>query len=311
MELRDFEAFVAVAEELHFGRAAARLHISQPPLSSRIKHLERDLGLHLFDRNTRTVSLTDAGERLLVPARRVLNEVDAAHDVAISIATGDQGRVRIGFAGASSQRVLPLLTGAVRTEHPGIELILQSQTYVFTALEQLLARSLDLAFARLPIPHADLAWRVVEVEELVCALPSAHPLASQDSIRLSELHDEDFVSLPHDQGSVLQSTMYSLCVTAGFRPRIAQVAPDSSTVLALVAAGAGVTITLSSVCPTQTVGIAYRPLQNIRPSHMFATLVWRKADPSPALQHVLDASYGALPTPDLSGFEVEGAGVGA
>ena len=304
MELRDFEAFVAVAEELHFGRAAARLHISQPPLSNRIRQLEHDLKLQLFDRNTRTVALTDAGERLLGPARRVLNEADAAQHIAASIASGDQGRVRIGFAGASSQRALPLLTGAVRSQYPGIELVLQSQTYVFTALEQLLSRSLDLVFARLPIPHADLAWRVVEVEELVCALPAGHPLASQDSIRLPELYDEDFVSLPDDQGSILQSTMYALCVTAGFRPRIAQIAPDSSTVLALVAAGAGVTITLSSVSPVQTVGIVYRPLEDIRPSHMFATLVWRKTDPSPALQRVLDASRTGLPTPDLSGFDI-------
>jgi len=309
VDLRDFEAFVAVAEELHFGRAAERLHISQPPLSSRIRQLERDLRVQLFDRNTRTVSLTDAGERLLGPARRVLNEVDAAQNVAASIATGDQGRVRIGFAGASSQRALPLLTGAVRSQYPGIELVLQSQTYVFTALELLLSRSLDLAFARLPIPQADLAWRVVEVEELICALPAGHPLAAQDSIRLSQLHDEDFVSLPDNQGSILQSTMYSMCVTAGFRPRVVQIAPDSSTVLALVAAGAGVTITLSSVRPVQTVGITYRPLTNIRPSHMFATLAWRKADPSPALQRVLDVSHNALPTPDLSRFDVSETGV--
>jgi len=304
VELRDFEAFVAVAEELHFGRAAARLHMSQPPLSSRIRQLERDLRLRLFERNTRSVSLTDAGQRLLAPARRVLNEVESARGVAASIASGDQGRVRIGFAGASSQRSLPLLTRAVRTQHPGIELVLQSQTYVFTALERLLARSLDLAFARLPIPHPDLAWRVVEVEELLCALPEGHRLAAHPSIHLPDLYDEDFVSLPDNQGSILQSTMYSLCVTAGFRPRVAQVAPDSSTVLALVAAGAGLTITLSSVRPVQTVGIAYRPLVNIQPSHMFAALVWRRDDPSPALQHVLDASLLALPTPDLSSFDI-------
>jgi len=310
VELRDYEAFVAVAEELHFGRAAARLHISQPPLSNRIRQLEHDLKLQLFNRNTRTVSLTDAGERLLGPARRVLNEADAAQNVAASIATGEQGRVRIGFAGASSQRSLPLLTRAVRSEYPGVELVLQSQTYVFTALELLLSRSLDLAFARLPIPHPDLAWRVVEVEELVCALPAGHPLTVRTGIRLEDLHDEDFVSLPDDHGSILQSTMYSLCVTAGFRPRVVQIAPDSSTVLALVAAGAGVTITLSSVCPVQTVGIAYRPLEKIRPSHMFATLVWRKTDPSPALQRVLDVSRVALPTPDLSRYKIKETNVG-
>jgi len=268
------------------------------------------LKLKLFERSTRVVSLTDAGARLLDPARRVLNQVEATRTVAASISSGEQGRVRIGFAGASSQRALPLLTGAVRSAHPGIELVLQSQTYVYTALEELLAGSLDLAFARLPIPHRELSWRVVEVEELLCALPSGHPLASQERIRLSDLHGENFVSLPDNQGSILQSTMYSLCVTAGFRPRIAQVAPDSSTVLALVAAGAGVTVTLSSVRPVQTIGIAYRSIENIRPSHMFATLVWRKSDPSPALAKVLTASLDALPTPDLSAYETDRSDMG-
>jgi DNA-binding transcriptional LysR family regulator len=135
-------------------------------------------------------------------------------------------------------------------------------------------------------------------------------LSVQDSIQLSDLYDDDFVSLPDNQGSILQSTMYSLFVTAGFRPRVTQVAPDSSTVLALVAAGAGVTITLSSVCPAQTVGIAYRPLEDIRPSHMFATLVWRRRDPSPALKHVLDVSHAALPTPDLARFEISTTNIG-
>ncbi|SDK57536.1 DNA-binding transcriptional regulator, LysR family [Nocardioides sp. YR527] len=310
MELRDFEAFVAVAEELHFGRAAARLHISQPPLSSRIRMLEQDLKLKLFERSTRSVTLTDAGARLLDPARRVLNQVEDALQVARSINSGDQGRVRIGFAGASSQRVLPQMANAVRKAHPGIELELQSQTYVYTALELVRDGSLDLAFARLPIPHAELAWRVVEVEELICALPESHPLADRDSIRLAELRDEDFVSLPDDQGSILQSTMYSLCVTAGFRPRVAQVAPDSSTVLALVAAGAGVTITLSSVKPVQSVGLVYRPIEGISPSHMFATLVWRKDDPSPALAKVLESGEAALPTPDLSGLAMDKSAIG-
>jgi DNA-binding transcriptional LysR family regulator len=310
MELRDLEAFVAVAEELHFGRAAERLLVSQPPLSNRIRQLERDLRLKLFERSTRSVALTDAGARLLGPARKVLNDVEEARNVAASIASGEQGRVRIGFAGASSQRALPLLTRAVRSAHPKIELVLQSQTYVYAALERLVAGSLDLAFARLPIPNPELAWRVVEVEELVCALPTGHPLASSPRVRLGDLHDQEFVSLPDDQGSILQSTMFAMCVTAGYRPRVAQVAPDSSTVLALVAAGAGVTITLSSVRPVQTVGIEYRPLEGARPTHMFAALAWRRDDPSPALERVLKSSEKALPTPDLSGFGINGSHTG-
>jgi len=305
MEVKDLEAFAVVAEELHFGRAATRLHMSQPPLSARIKQLEQMLGVQLFERSTRTVALTDAGSRLLVPARKVLGQVAAVQNLAESIAAGEQGRVRIAFAGASSQRALPILTRAVREAHPGIELQLESQTYVYTALDKLLEGSLDLAFARLPTPQKELASRVVEVEKILCALPEGHPRADQAGLSLADLHDEDFVSLPSDTGSILQATMFALCITAGFRPRIAQVAPDSATALALVAAGAGITITLSSVTPAQTVGIVYREMDDIHPSHMFATLTWRKDDPSPALAAVLKVSESALPTPDLSGFPIK------
>ena len=303
MELRDIEAFVAVAEELHFGRAAAKLHISQPPLSNRIQRLEQDLKVQLFIRSTRSVSLTDAGVRLLGPAKSVLNQLEIAERVAASIVTGDQGTVRIGFAGASSHRSLPLLSQAVRAAYPGIELQLKSQTYVYTALEMLREGSLDMAFSRLPSRDPGLESRVVEVEEIICALPEGHPLASREKLRLEDLHDEEFVSLPTDQGSILQATMFALCVTAGFSPRVAQFAPDSATALALVAAGVGVTITLSSVRPAQTVGIAFRSLQDIHPSHMFATLTWRRDDGSPALARVLEVSGLALPTPGLSVFD--------
>ncbi|MDF2506202.1 MAG: LysR family transcriptional regulator [Microbacterium sp.] len=302
MELKDIEAFVAVAEELHFGRAAERLHISQPPLSNRIRQLEADLRVQLFTRSTRNVSLTEAGQRLLAPARQVLTQLSIARSVADAIVTGEQGRVRLGFAGASSQRSLPLLSRAIRESHPGIELQMQSQAYVFSATEMLRSGELDLAFSRLPSTHPDLDFRVIEVEEIVCALPAGHRLADEEGIRLADLRNEEFVSLPSDQGSILQATMFALCVTAGFNPRVSQVAPDSATVLALVAAGVGVTITLSSVSPVHTVGIVYRPLIDIHPSHMFATLAWRRDNTSPALRTVLEASKDVLPSPDLSGY---------
>ncbi|HET6393125.1 MAG TPA: LysR family transcriptional regulator [Blastococcus sp.] len=297
MDLRDLEAFIAVAEELHFGRAATRLHMAQPPLSNRIKLLEKELDVQLFERSTRSVKLTDAATRLLVPARRALSQVAVVKDVAASIASGEEGRVRIGFAGASSQRALPLLTRAVRDAHPGIELVLRSQTYVYDALDRLMSGDLDLAFVRLPIAHPELSHRVVEVERLLCALPSGHRLADRDAVHLEDLVHDDFVSLPDDQGSMLQATMVQRCLAAGFRPRITQVAPDSHTVLALVAAGAGVTITLSSVRPVQSVGIVYRPLAGDEPDQMLAALAWRRDDDSPTLRRVLDVSTTALPTP--------------
>ncbi|MFJ8931517.1 LysR family transcriptional regulator [Streptomyces sp. NPDC102364] len=312
MDLRDLEAFVAVAEELHFGRAAARLHVAQPPLSNRIRRLESELHLPLFERSTRTVALTDAGLRLLDPARRTLTQAALTREVAASILSGEEGRVRTGFAGASSQRLLPMLATAVRRRYPRIELVLKSQTYVYTALEQVLAGELDLAFVRLPIAHPELSARAVEIEELICALPADHPMADRDRIRLGDLAQEDFISLHPDQGSMLQATMMSLCHAAGFRPKLVQLAPDSSTVLALVAAGAGITITLSSVCPVQSVGIVYRPLEGIRPTHLVSALAWRTDNPSPALARVVEISETALPTPDFdaSGIDTSSIGIG-
>ena len=304
MDLRDLEAFVAVAEELHFGRAAARLHMAQPPLSNRISHLEKELRLQLFRRNTRSVALTDAGKRLLTPARRALNQMTAVRDTAAAILSGEEGMVRIGFAGASTQRSLPLLANAVRRTHPGVELVLQSQTYVYAAFDLLATGDLDLAFVRLPITRPELSYRIVEVEEVLLALPEEHRLADQDTVRLADLTEDTFVSLPEKNRSMLRATMHSMCMSAGFPPRIAQIAPDSSTVLALVAAGAGVTITLSSVCPVQSVGIVYKRIEGTGPTHMFAALAWRTDNASPALARVLEVGDVALPTPDLSSYDI-------
>ena len=305
MDLRDLEAFVAVAEELHFGRAATRLQMAQPPLSSRIGHLERELKLQLFQRSTRSVSLTDAGSRLLGPARRVLAQMTAVGDTAAAIASGDEGLIRIGFAGASSQRALPLLASAVRKAHPGIQLALQSQTYVFTAFKLLVSGDLDVAFVRLPVMDAELSHRVVEVERLICAMPAGHRLADRDIVDMQDLVDEDFISLSEDQGSILQATMVAKCMAAGFQPRIVQIAPDSATVLALVAAGAGVTVTLSSVCQVQSVGIVYRPVAGPGPDYLLLALGWRTDNPSPALHRVLAVGEIALPTPDFAGLNVQ------
>lgn len=302
MDLRELEAFVAVAEELHFGRAAERLRMSQPPLSSRIKHLERRLRVELFERSTRKVALTAAGERFLPSAMRALRAVEDAQRTAAAIVGGEDGVVRLGFAGVSSHRVLPRLSRAVQERYPAIDLQLYSQAYVHTAEKMIQAGELDIAFARLPTP-VDLESRVVAVEQLVCALPEGHRLSIADEVSMSDLSAEPFVSLPSTQGSILQATMESLCVSAGFRPNIAQIAPDSATVLALVAAGVGVTITLSSAADTRDLGIVYRPISQISPSHMFATLIWSRRRLTASARRVLDVAEEVLPTPDLSEFQ--------
>ncbi|WP_254811434.1 LysR family transcriptional regulator [Streptomyces cavourensis] len=296
MELRHLNAFLAVAEELHFGRAAKRLQMAQPPLSQQIRQLERELGVQLFHRNTRSVRLTSAGESFLDPVRTVLDDLDTAVRAARSAGKGEYGRVTIGFAGASSHETLPRLTRAVRAAHPGLELVMTGQTYANTALSRVADGSLDLGFVRLPVTRPGVAHRVIDQEELICALPSDHPLARRVSVPLDVLAGEPFVSFPANSGSTVRDAMTEACESAGFTPRVVQEAPDSYTILALVAAGVGVTLTVTSVQHIQQNGLVYRPVAG-PPIRLSAALAWRPDNPSAALRAVLAVAGEALPTP--------------
>lgn len=296
MELRYLTAFVAVAEELHFGRAARRLQMAQPPLSQQIRQLEKELGVQLFERNTRSVRLTSAGQSFLEPVRTVLDDLDLATRAVKAAGRGEYGRVTVGFAGASSHESLPLLTGAVRAAHPGIELVLTGQTYADVALARVAEGTLDLGFVRLPASRPGVRTRVIHDEELICALPSDHRLAQQERIAIGELAEEPFVSFPANAGSSLRDAMVNACEQAGFTPRVTQEAPDSNTILALVAAGVGVTLTLTSVQHIQGTGLVYRPLDG-DPIRLHAALAWRADNPSAALRTVLAVAEEALPSP--------------
>lgn len=299
MELRYLTSFVAVAEELHFGRAAKRLQMAQPPLSQQIRQLEKELGVQLFERNTRSVRLTSAGQSFLKPVRTVLDDLDIAVRVAKAAGQGEYGRVSVGFAGASTHATLPVLTRAVRAAHPGLELVMRGQTYANVALARVADGSLDLGFVRLPVTQPGVEARMIAEEELVCALPSDHRLASQERIDVADLADEPFVSFPANAGSSLRDATFRVCEEAGFNPRVVQEAPDSYTILALVAAGVGVTLTLSSCLHIQQTGMVHRPLAGpaIR---LQSALAWRTDNPSAALRSVLAVAREALPTPTPS-----------
>lgn len=296
MELRHLTSFIAVAEELHFGRAARRLRMAQPPLSQQIRRLEKELGVQLFERNTRSVRLTSAGRSFLKPVRRVLEDLDIAVRAAKAAGQGEYGRVTVGFAGASSHDTLPLLTRAVRAAHPGLELVLRGQTYADVALAKVADGSLDLGFVRLPADLPGVETRVIGEEELLCALPQDHPLAERERIALADLEGEPFVTFPANAGSSLRDASFRACEEAGFRPRVVQEAPDSYTILALVAAGVGVSLTLSSCLHIQQTGIVHRPLEG-PPRRLQAALAWRRDNPSAALRSVLRVAAEALPTP--------------
>jgi DNA-binding transcriptional LysR family regulator len=296
MELRHLKAFVAVAEELHFGRAAERLHMAQPPLSQQIRQLEKSLGVQLFERSTRSVRLTSGGEALLEHALRIMDEVEDAARAARAGGRGEYGKITVGFAGASSRFLLPQLARAVRATYPNLELVMIGQTYANTALTQIADRSLDLGFVRLPFQVPGLEYRPIEDETLIVVLPEDHPLAAGDDVSILDLAGEQFVSFPRDAGSTLRTITQRFCLQHGFSPRIVQEAPDSYTIHSLVAAGVGVSIALSSTVHVQQPAVRYLPLREDSPRFQ-AALAWHRDNASPALHSVLRVADEVLPRP--------------
>jgi DNA-binding transcriptional LysR family regulator len=299
MELHHLEAFLAVADELHFGRAADRLHIAQPPLSRTIKQLEREVGAQLFERTTRSVRLTSAGQALVKPAQDVLEGCRVARRAVRSAGRGETGRVRMGFAGPSSYLLVGQLGRLVRERHPGIELSLQSTTYAYEALRSVVDGELDLAIARWQVDPPGIANRIVAEEHYVLVVPSEHSLAGRELVRMADCRDEPFVALSADPGSSVRDAFLRTTHAAGYAPNIVQTAPDSWTVMALVAAGVGITFSLDvAVANVTQEGITVIPLEEgLAPT--YSRLAWRRGDTNPALVEVLRASEIALPTPDL------------
>ena len=229
MELRHIRYFVAVAEECHFGRAAERLHIAQPPLSQQIKQLESDLGVVLLTRSTRKVELTPAGQRYLERARAILAAVDAAGEEASRVAAGELGRLAIGFTGSATYDLLPSLARVLRSDFPGIELDLRGEMLTPDQVDALVDHSLDLGFLRPPVRHADIEVRVLRREPLIAVVPEAHPLASVSSVKLVDLRDETFITYPSHHRSVVYEAVLDACERVGFIPTEVHEVGETST----------------------------------------------------------------------------------
>ncbi|MET0520346.1 MAG: LysR substrate-binding domain-containing protein [Jiangellaceae bacterium] len=290
MDIEQLRSFLAVADELHFGRAAERLHVAQPPLSRTIKRLERELGTRLFDRNTRSVRLTSSGQALMDPAQEVLDALRRAETAVRSADHGEVGTVRIAFAGVSTHRLVARLARVVRSQRPGIQLELSSQNFAQPAMKRLLAGETDLALGRWDVVPAEISAQVVMPDSLVLAVPDTHPLAGARRLSIGQLVSEGFVSLPPHEGSVLPDRLRRLAHANGFVAEVVQVAPDTQTALALVSAEVGCHLTLASVAENVTdPHVVFIPLNESTPSldvHLRAA--WRRADQNPALRAVLD-----------------------
>ncbi|MFJ5991739.1 LysR substrate-binding domain-containing protein [Lentzea sp. NPDC092896] len=285
MELRHLRYFVAVAEERHFGRAAERLHMAQPPLSQQIQQLEAELGVTLLHRTTRRVDLTDAGLVYLDRARAVLSAVDDAGAEARRVAEGRQGRLVVGCVGSATYSLLPAFARVLRDELPAVDFVFRGEMLAPDQLESLLARRIDLALLRPPVEHAGLRVTAVRRDRLIVALPEDHRLARRKRLRIEDLREEDLIVHASHGRSVMYGIVTDLCRSAGFEPRIRHEVAETSTLVTFVASGLGVAVVPEPVAELGVPGTTYRPLAGKQGIDLVAAV--RADDDSPVLARAL------------------------
>ncbi len=257
MDLRQLRYFVAVAEERHFGRAAARLHMAQPPLSHQIRNLERDLGVQLLERTTRRVDLTEAGAAYLEQARKILAEVEEAGHEARRVAAGSVGRLAVGCVGSATYSLLPTLARGLCEQLPGIDFAFRGEMLVPDQIRGLRSGEIDIALLRPPVADTFVAVQVLRRERLVVALPADHHLATRHRISAKDLRDEPLIVHSSRRDSVMFETVLRLCRAAGFEPTIRHEVDETSTLITLVAGGLGSAIVPEPVSALQLGGVVY------------------------------------------------------
>jgi DNA-binding transcriptional LysR family regulator len=285
MDTERLRQFTVVCEELHFGRAALRLHIAQSALSRQIQNLENELQTPLFTRTKRRVQLTPAGKVFLDEARVVIATMKQAIQAARRAAEGKTGTLNIGFVGSASLEFLPPILRSFRTEVPSVEIILSEMTTT-EQTQALQSKRIDVGFMRPPIEAEDLSSHVVFSEELVAALPAHHPLAKHSRIQLKWLAREPFVLFPAQEVSSWQRFVTMICMNAGFHPNIVQRTTQIHTAMSLVSAEIGVCLVPSAARNLLKRGIAFRPISDVTPKAELV-VVYRRGESSPLLGRFL------------------------
>lgn len=294
-ELRRLRYFVAVAETLHFGRAAARLSMSQPPLSRQIQQLEQELGAVLFRRSKRRVELTDAGRWLLDEAPRLLAQAESLGARTRRAASGETGRLTLGFISSVAYSILPGLLSRYRGAHPRVTLELRELT-TDIQLRELHEERIDAGMLLAPVDDATLATLPLLREPLVAALPASDAMArSRGPLSLGSLARRPFIIFPRLVAPGLHDAIVEFCRQAGFAPRVAQEAIQMQTIVSLVSAGLGVALVPASLRDLRRRGVVYRGLREDSPL-LTVLLAWRAANRSVCLaQFVAAAQASARP----------------
>lgn len=284
MKIVQLKYFLALAEELHFGKAAARLHVSQPPLSRQIQALEEELKVALFVRANQRVSLTEAGITFYEDIKNIFASLQRAADKARGVANGEAGRLSIGMTGSVSYGIVPRLLREFNQQAPAVRLEIQHLVKA-AQIQGLMDRRLSLGFTRSPVQLSSVISAPIHREPFLVAMHESHRLACCDEVTLTALVEDPFVVYRGSSWQSVADEIINLCIHAGFHPRISQETGEMQTAVSLVATGMGVTLVAESINRLLLPGVVYRPLAPIDGSRPMTTLyaIYRDDDRSPVL----------------------------
>jgi DNA-binding transcriptional LysR family regulator len=287
VELRQLRYFMAIAEAGSFSRAAERLHVSQPPLSTQIKSLEEEVGTRLLARTNRGVSLTSSGQVFYEEIRAVLARLESARGKALQADRGDVGMLAVGFVSIADYSILPPALKSFRAQFPLVEVQLHELT-TDAQIRELRGARLDLGVGLAPVEEPDLQFKSVMREELVLAAPTAHAASRGDGVDLRTLSKASFIVAPRDIAPGLYDLTISRCRAAGFAPRIVQNARQMQTVIGLVSCGMGVALVPASVRNLKRTGVSYQRLRG-RPALIELGILRRRESENPLGQRFIGA----------------------
>jgi DNA-binding transcriptional LysR family regulator len=286
MELRQLRHFVVLAEEMHFGRAAARLFMTQPALSNSLMRLEEDMQVRLFERDSKAMSITVVGGAMLKRAQEIVSLADKLEQFGRSMAAGRAGMIEVGFTGTLLYRGLADILNRFSEAFPEVELSVR-EIASQVQMDMLRSGRLDAAFINSPVPPAGLASLALFEERFVACLPDRHPLAGKRQLDVRELRDDVFVMFSRDPSPAYYDHVVAICAAGGFQPKVRVAAAQVLSIVALVASGLGVSLVPESVSKAGIAGAVYVPLRGVerQPS---AFLTWNPQRDVPGLQALID-----------------------
>ncbi|MFC9360431.1 LysR family transcriptional regulator [Rhodococcus sp. NPDC057014] len=308
MELRHMKYFVTVVDEGSFTRAAERLSIAQSPVSHQIRKLERELGVTLLERTTRSIALTEAGRVFYDRCVSLLAASEDAVESARKAARGEIGALSLGFIGSSTYDLMPNLVRAYRERNPHVELTLRSEMLSPAQVDALLDGTLSVGLLRPPVKVPDIVVELVRNEPLMAVLPVQHPLATNTAIDLDDLAGESFIG--YQAPSTMHDVLLSTCAQVGFVPTIRQQVAETATLVAVVAAGLGVAVAPESVRHLRMNGVTYRPLRSPKTAVPLA-LAYHKDAVGPLIRRYLDTARTVLRSKKLINVAPTGQEMGA